>query len=113
MQEETYISGVQKKLIIIEAARKEIIRGLWIFLLVSFVFLSLRIILRAFGASPMSLFAGFIYLVSSIFLLPFFGIFSQSNVAIIPGDAMFDGTAVFAIFSYLVLVLLIVAVIQI
>src|SRR5258708_40228882 len=83
----------EKDLIVIEATKKEILRGLLIFWLVSSVFLFLRIFLRALGADPHSPFAMFIYFISGIFLLPFWGIFPQFQDTILSGQHKFDSPA--------------------
>ena len=106
MDESTYIDKAKKKLLIIEVWRKEVIRGLSILLLVSLVFLFLRILLRLFGADPQNAFAAFIYVVSGIFLLPFFGIFPKSHDQIIAGQMTVDTSALLAFFCYIILILL-------
>ncbi len=100
-----------KDLLVMEATKKEIIRGLSIFLLTTFVLLFLRFILRLLGASAASLFAGFIYLISDLLLLPFFGIFPQFHTEILPGQMAFDAEALVAIFCYLVLYILAIAIV--
>ena len=86
--------------------KKRVFRGLYIFLLLSEVFLFLRVILRLFGANPDNLFAGFIYIVSGVFLLPFFGILTTSNDQIIAGQMAVDKSALVAMFCYFVLTIL-------
>ncbi len=113
MDENTYIDSAKKKLLMIEALRKELLRGLSILLLVSLVFLFLRIILRLLGADPQTAFAAFIYLVSGIFMLPFFGIFPQSHDQIVAGKMTIDTSALIAFFCYLILILLAMAVVHI
>ena len=103
----------EKQLIVIEAVKKEIIRVLLLFLLVSVVFLFLRILLELLGADPQTLFAGFIYLVSDLFLFPFFGIFPQFRETIHPGQPTADIRAFIAIICYIILDLLAVAVVTI
>ena len=107
------IDEPHKELFAWEVWKKEIIRGLLIFWLVSTVFLFLRIVLRGLGSNPDSLFAGFIYLVSGFFLLPFYGIFPQLRDEIIGGRPSFDPAAFTAIFCYTILVLLAMAVVAI
>jgi hypothetical protein len=110
MNEDINIDPVAKKLIVLEARKKEIFRGLIIFLLFSTGTLFLRIILRAVGANPQSLFAGLVYVISTIFLLPFLNIFPQFQDMPIAGKPAFDASAAVAIFCYIVLVLVIMAV---
>jgi hypothetical protein len=110
MNEDINIDPVAKKLIVLEARKKEIFRGLIIFLLFSTGTLFLRIILRAVGANPQSLFAGLVYVISTIFLLPFLNIFPQFQDMPIAGKPAFDASAAVAIFCYIVLVLAIMAV---
>src|SRR6266480_1899370 len=105
VDEQTYINPVQKKLLLIEAFRKETLRGLSILLLVSVVFLFLRIVFRLFGANPETLFAGFVYLISGIFLLPFFGIFPRFRDTIVAGQMTVDVSAIIALFSYIIIIL--------
>jgi hypothetical protein len=100
----------RKKLFILEGGKKKIIRILTILWLVSTVFLFLRMLLESLGFDPKSIFAMFIYIVSSIFLLPFFGIFPHFTNSIQPGKPVFDSPALTGIFCYTVLTLLAVAV---
>jgi hypothetical protein len=113
MDESTYIDPVKKNLLTIESIKKEILRGLSILLLVSLVFLFLRIMLRLFGANPETAFAGFIFLISGIFLLPFFGIFPRMSDRIVAGQMTIDASALVAFFCYLILILLAMSVTQI
>jgi hypothetical protein len=103
----------EKSLVVIEATKKEILRGILVFWLVSTIFLFLRIFLEAMGADPQSFFAAFIYLISGIFLLPFFGIFPQAHDTIQPGHPTLDSPAFTAIFCYTILVILAVLVVVI
>jgi len=113
MEESIPINSAQKKLIIIETKKKEIFRGLYIFFLVSSVFLFLRIILRLFGANPQSIFAGLVYGISTLFLIPFYNIIPQFQDMPIEGQGMFDASALLAIFCYGIIVLLAIGVIHI
>jgi len=93
----------EKKVIKVDAAKKEIIRILFIILLLAVVFIFLRLVLKLFGANPETVFVGFIYLVSGFFMLPFFGIFPQYN-DVLPGRATVDVVAIIALFCYLILI---------
>jgi hypothetical protein len=106
-------SRPQKEVLIMEVLRKQLLRGLFIFLLLSNVFLFLRIVLRLFGADPLNPFAAFIFALSSVFMFPFFGIFPQYNDRIIAGDMTVDMSAFIAGFCYNVLVITAMVVIQI
>lgn len=97
---------VQKKVLTLEATKRTINKAFLIFWLVSTVFLLLRVLLEGLGSNPHSLFALFIYLVSGVFLLPFFGMFSSSQNSLVPDVASFDGTALLAILCYSILILL-------
>jgi hypothetical protein len=112
MDENQPIKDQQKELLVIENFRKELLRGLFILLLVSLVFLFLRILLKLIGANPENIFTGFIYIVSGIFLLPFFGILPEMDNEL-PGEPSVDTPAFIAFFCYIVLILLAMAVIQI
>lgn len=105
----TQISPAKKKFILIEADKKKINRFLLILWLVSTVFLFLRILLESLGSDPRSLFAAFIYIISGIFLLPFFGIFPNSENTMQPGISTFDEPAFVCIVCYTILILLAVA----
>ena len=96
-----------------EMIRKEMLRGLFIFLLISNVFLFLRFFLRLFGADPNNGFASFIFGVSNIFLFPFVGIFPRFHDEIIPGAMALDLSALTAGFCYNILVVLLMIIIQI
>ena len=98
------VNDREKKVMVLEAMKKEIIRGLFIFWLVSTVFLFLRIFLKALGSDPQSAFAAFVYFISNIFLLPFWGIFPNMQETAIAGEPMFDASAITAIFCYTILV---------
>lgn len=104
------IKPAEKKLLQVEALKKAIIRGLSIYWLVSTVFFLLRIILEAIGSNALSPFAFFIYLVSNIFLLPFFGILPNFRNTIVSGQSTFDAPALLAIFCYSILIPLVMAV---
>ena len=105
------IDSSQKKILVIESLRKEIIRWLFVFLLVAGTFLFLRFFLKLIGANPDSFFAAFVYLISGIFMLPFFGII-PNELPPAAGQMDFDGTALLAIFCYIILVLMGVAVVH-
>jgi hypothetical protein len=105
------ISAPFKKLLTIEFGRREILRGLGILLLLSFVFLFFRLVFKGFGANPLTPFVGLVYLISSIFLIPFFGIFPEPSD---PGTgAAFDTTAMIGMFSYLIFVTVAMVVVQV
>ena len=96
---------VEKDFFKLEAAKKNILRGLLIFWLTATVFLFLRILLAALGADPQSFFASLIYFISGIFLLPYSGIFPYYNDTLVAGRSSFDAPATVAIFCYTVLTL--------
>ncbi len=96
----------QKELVVIEAKKKAIVRGAGIFWLFSTVFIFLRFFLEAIGSDPQSFFVSLIYVISSIFLFPFFGIFPHLRSVLQPGEPTFDPMALTAIFCYTILVLL-------
>jgi hypothetical protein len=100
----------EKDFVVIEAVKKEIIRGMFAFWLVSTVFLFLRMFLKALGADPQSFFVALIYFISGVILLPFFGMFPNARDGIEPGRPTFDGSALTAIFCYTLLIMLCVAV---
>lgn len=104
---------VEKDLVVIEAVKKEVIRGLGIFLLLAVTFLFLRIVFALLGSNPNSLFAGFVYLVSGIFLLPFWGIFPQLRTNPVAQEIIFDSAAFIALFSYLLVIPLTMAIVAI
>lgn len=71
-------------------------------------FLGARIILRLFGANPLTPFVAWIYSVSEVILSPFKGIFPSTSIT---GSSVFDISAfialvVYAVVSYVVLSLL-------
>ncbi|MBA3724319.1 MAG: YggT family protein [Candidatus Levybacteria bacterium] len=103
----------QKEVVRMEVVRKQIIRGIFIFLIVSNVFLFLRFFLRLFGADPENFFAGLIFMISTLFLLPFFGIFPNSHDGIIAGEMAVDSSAMVAGFCYNILGVLAMIVVQI
>lgn len=111
VQEE--IEPAQKEILVVDVIKKQLIRLLFIYLLISNVFIFIRIILRAFGADPNNLFAGFIFLVSGFFLLPFFGIFPQSEEEIVAGNPTADTSALIAVFCSNILIFLAMGVIYI
>lgn len=98
------IKPSEKELLVIEATRKEIIRALSIFLLVAVVFILLRFILELVGADPSSIFVALIYLISGIFMFPFYGIFTPTQSVALVGESVFNGTALIALFCYVVLI---------
>lgn len=110
---EKKLDSAEKDLVVYEATKKKILRSLVIFWLISTVFLFLRMFLEALGSDPKSLFAAFIYLISGLFLLPFFGIFPHFGDTIQPGRPTFDAPAITAVFCYTVLVILAMVVILI
>ncbi|SRR6266404_5775168 len=106
---EQKIKPAEKKFFILEGSKKNINRFLGIFWLVSTAFLFLRIFLESIGSDPRSIFVTIIYIISGVFLLPFFGILPGFNNTIQPGKPTFDAPALTAIFSYTILILLAVA----
>jgi hypothetical protein len=106
-------SHSQKEVLVIEVLRKQLLRSLFILMILSNVFLFLRIVLRSFGADPANPFAAFIFALSSVFMLPFFGIFPQYNDTIVAGDMTFDMSAFIAGFCYNILIITAMIVIQI
>lgn len=106
-------SAPQKEVLVMEVVRKQIIRGLCIFLLVSNVFLFLRFFLRLMGANPDNFFAGIIFMISNLFLFPFFGIFPRFRDEIIAGEMTVDISAVTAGFCYNILIVLAMIVIHV
>lgn len=113
MAQDDQINPAQKEILLIDVIKKQLIRGLLIYFFVSNVFIFLRIVLRLFGADPNNFFAGFIYTISGIFLLPFFGIFPQYNEPIEAGDPTVDVSAFIAAFCINVLIMLAMIVIYI
>jgi hypothetical protein len=109
----TINDDTEKRVIILEARKKALVRIIFIFWLISTVFLFLRIFLKALGSDPQSLFAAFIYFVSDIFLFPFFGIFPHFRDTSQAGQPVFDASAITAIFCYSILVGLAISVISI
>lgn len=105
-ENEHIITPAEKKFFILEGNKKKIIRFLWIFWLLSTGFLFLRIFLETMGADPHSLFVMIIYLISGIFLLPFYGLFPYAASTIQPGKPTFDATALTCIFCYTVIILI-------
>lgn len=107
------IDSAQKEILVVDVIKKQLIRLLLVYLLVTNVFIFLRIILRAFGADPDNLFAGFIFLVSGFFLFPFFGIFPQSDEGIVAGNPTADISALVAVFCSNVLIFLAMGIVHI
>ncbi len=107
------IEEAQKEILVIDVLKRQIIRILFMYLLVSNVFVFLRMLLRMFGADPQNAFAGFIFFVSGIILLPFFNIFPQSQETIIAGEQHVDSSAFIAIFCSNILILLAICLIYI
>jgi glucan phosphoethanolaminetransferase (alkaline phosphatase superfamily) len=103
----------QKDIVVMEVLRKQLLRGLFIFMIVSNVFLFLRIFLRLLGADPANPFAAFIFALSGLFMLPFFGIFPQFRDQIAPGQMTVDISAFAAGFCYNVLIISAMIVVQV
>lgn len=103
----------QKEIVTLEAIRKQIMRGIFIFMVFFNVFLFLRFFLRLFGADPTNPFAGFIFAVSGLFLLPIFGIFPTFKDEIVAGQMAVDVSAFVAGFCYNVLSFMIMIILQI
>lgn len=112
-KENSYIDPTQKEILVVDVLKKQLIRALIIYLLVTNVFIFLRMVLRLFGADPENAFAGFIFIVSGFFLIPFFGMFSQSQDTIIAGDPEVDVSAFIALFCSNILVFLAMSVIYV
>ena len=100
------INPAEKDIVLLEAKKKQGFRTASIVWLIVTVFIFLRIFLEGLGSDPKSLFVSFIYLISGLFLLPFWGIFPSSHQTIQPGVPTFDSPAVTAIFCYTIIVLL-------
>ena len=113
MSKDIHIDAAQKEILVIDVLKRQIIRALIIYLLVSNIFIFLRMVLRLFGADPQNLFAGFIFLVSGFFLLPFYGIFPQFRDEIIAGKTTVDISAFISLFCSNVFVLLTMSVIYV
>lgn len=96
-----------------EVLRKQLLRGLFVFMILANVFLFLRFFLRMFGADPANPFAAFIFTLSSIFMWPFFGIFPQYRDEIIAGDMTADVSAIVAGFCYNILLIAAMIIIQV
>lgn len=92
-----------KEMALMDGLRKQILRGLFVFMVISNVFFFLRIFLRLFGADPANPFAAFIFAISSLFMFPFFGIFPQYHDQIIAGEMTVDISAFVAGFCYNIL----------
>jgi YggT family protein len=109
----TYINPAQKEILVVDVLKRQLLRLLVIYLLISNVFIFLRMVLRLFGADPQNFFAGFIFLISGLFLLPFFGIFPQYKEAIVAGKSYVDVSAFIALFCSNVLVILVISIVYI
>jgi len=81
----------------------------WYILGVIEVFIFFRIILKAFGANPLSWFTYFIYTVSDVFVGPFVGMFRN----VVEGESVFELAAFIGGFVYVVLAYGIVELMQI
>lgn len=108
-----HLDRTDKELLVIDVLRKQILRMLSIFLILANVFLFLRIVLRLFGADPTNPFAAFIFVLSTVFMLPFIGIFPQFRDEIIAGEMTVDISAFIAGFCYNILVVVTMVIIQI
>lgn len=106
-------SPSEKELVVMEVLRKQILRGIFIFMLIENVFLFLRFFLRLLGADPANPFAAFIFAISAIFMFPFFGIFPQFRDEIIAGEMTIDISAFAAGFCYNILSITAMIVVQI
>jgi hypothetical protein len=109
----TYVNPAQKEMLVIDVIKKQLIRVLVIYLLVTNVFIFLRMVLRLLGADPQNIFAGFIFLVSGFFLLPFYGIFPQYRDEIIAEKISVDISAFIGLFCLNILVLLAMSIIYV
>lgn len=98
------IDSAQKELVIIETAKKEIIRWVIVFWLVESTFLFLRIFLEALGTNSQAYFVELTYLISSVFMVPFSGMFPQFESTLQPGVPTFDVSAVVALICYTVMI---------
>jgi YggT family protein len=110
---ETYIDPAQKEILVIDVLKRQLIRLLIIYFLITNVFIFLRILIRLFGADPQNFFAGFIFLISGFFLLPFYGIFPQYRDVIIAGESSVDVSAFIALFCSNILIFLAMGIIYI
>ena len=106
MEQSKQITNEQKEIVLLESFKKNFLRGLLTLMLIANVFLFLRVFIRLFGADPNNIFAGFVYIVSGFFLLPFFGIIPGVQEAIIAGQNKIDVSAVIAWFCLNVLFIL-------
>lgn len=106
-------SPSQKEIAAMEAIRKQIMRGIFIFIVFFNVFLFLRFFLRLFGADPVNPFAAFIFAVSGLFLIPIFGIFPNFRDEIVAGQMAVDVSAFVAGFCYNILSFMIMIILQI
>lgn len=82
-----------------EILKKEVIRALWILLLIVVFFLFFRILFRLLGVNPHSPIVAFFYLVSDLILLPFVSMFPQFSLT---GGASLDVTAFMGMIVYVV-----------
>ena len=113
LKQDEHIDSAQKGILVVDVLKKQLIRGLFIYLLIAIVFIFLRMVLRLFGADPQNLFASFIFVVSGFFLLPFFGIFPRFREDIIAGEPTVDVSAFIALFCLNILIVLLMSVIYI
>src|SRR5205823_1646645 len=109
----TYINPAQKEILVVDVLKRQLLRLLVMYLLVSNVFIFLRMVLRMFGADPQNFFAGFIFIISGFFLLPFYGIFPQYRDEIAAGQHYMDVSAFIALFCSNILVFLVMSIIYI
>ena len=83
--------------------KKIIDRTLYLLLLIAVFFLSFRIILELLNANPQTFFTAFIYLISTIILIPFQNIFPP---VVPPATGSFlDTSAFFSLIAYIVTIL--------
>lgn len=73
-------------------------RAIWYVIGFINILLLLRIVLLLLAANQDNAFVSFVYAVSSLFAMPFFGIFSYTPAY---GSSVFEFSSVFAIFIYL------------
>ncbi len=113
LKQDEHIDSAQKGILVVDVLKKQLIRALFIYLLVANVFIFLRMVLRLFGADPQNLFASFIFVISGFFLLPFFGIFPRFREEIIAGEPTADVSAFMGLFCLNILLFLLMSVIYI
>jgi YggT family protein len=109
----TYINPAQKEILVVDVLKRQLLRLLVMYFLVTNVFVFLRMVLRMFGADPQNFFAGFVFLVSGFFLFPFYGIFPQYHDDIIAGKSSIDISAFIALFCSNILIFLAMTIIYI